>query len=128
MNEIVLDASVILAIFFQEPGPDLLPFDFQDRALLSTVNLAEAQTKLLQRGFPPDLAWKGTLALIAKTVQFSEDHARIAGDLILQTQSLGLSLGDRSCLALAIERNAPVYTTDSAWRDLNLGISIHVLR
>jgi ribonuclease VapC len=128
MNEIVLDASVILAILFQESGPELLPVDFQERATLSTVNLAEAQTKLLQRGFPPDLAWKGTLALAAETVQFSENHARIAGDLILQTHHLGLSLGDRCCLALAIERNAPVYTTDSAWRDLDLGIPIHVLR
>ena len=127
MNEIVLDASVILAIFFQEPGPDLLPFDFQDRALLSTVNLAEAQTKLLQRGFPPDLAWKGTLALIAKTVQFSEDHARIAGDLILQTHSLGLSLGDRICLATAALSGYVAVTADRTWAQVG-EIQVEVIR
>jgi PIN domain nuclease of toxin-antitoxin system len=128
MNEIVLDASVILAILFNEPGPDALPSDFLERAILSTVNLAEAQTKLLQRGFKPELAWEGTLALAVNTIEFSAAQARIAGDLILQTQPRGLSLGDRSCLALAIERQAPVYTTDQAWHTLDLGIPIHVIR
>jgi PIN domain nuclease of toxin-antitoxin system len=41
---------------------------------------------------------------------------------------LGLSLGDRACLALALELNAPVYTADRAWKNLNLGIRIHVIR
>ena len=45
-----------------------------------------------------------------------------------KTRPLGLSLGDRACLALAIQRKAVVYTTDAAWKNLNLGIEIKVIR
>ena len=44
------------------------------------------------------------------------------------TRPYGLSLGDRACLALAIQRKAAVYTTDAAWKNLNLGIEINVIR
>jgi PIN domain nuclease of toxin-antitoxin system len=59
---------------------------------------------------------------------FTAHQARIAGTLIQRIRSLGLSLGDRACLALAIELDAPVYTTDRLWKKLKLGIPIHVLR
>jgi PIN domain nuclease of toxin-antitoxin system len=59
---------------------------------------------------------------------FTRDHARIAGDLIATTEKYGLSLGDRSCLALAIALMAPVYTTEQLWRNLKIGIPIHVIR
>jgi PIN domain nuclease of toxin-antitoxin system len=44
------------------------------------------------------------------------------------TRPYGLSLGDRACLALAIRRKATVYTTDAAWKNLNLGIEVEVIR
>jgi PIN domain nuclease of toxin-antitoxin system len=37
-------------------------------------------------------------------------------------------LGDRACLALAIQRQATALTTDRAWKNLNLGIEIEVIR
>ena len=46
----------------------------------------------------------------------------------LQTRALGLSLGDRACLALAVALNAPVYTADRTWKKLKLGTRIHVIR
>jgi PIN domain nuclease of toxin-antitoxin system len=55
-------------------------------------------------------------------------HARIAAELILVTKPYGLSLGDRACLALAIDRNATVYTTDKVWKNLSLGIEIELIR
>jgi PIN domain nuclease of toxin-antitoxin system len=48
--------------------------------------------------------------------------------LIATTAKYGLSLGDRSCLALAIALKAPVYTTEQSWRNLKLGVPIHVIR
>jgi PIN domain nuclease of toxin-antitoxin system len=59
---------------------------------------------------------------------FTSEQARIAGDLITKTEKHGLSLGDRSCLALAITLKAPVYTTEQAWRNLKVGVPIHVIR
>jgi ribonuclease VapC len=44
------------------------------------------------------------------------------------TKRYGLSLGDRACLALAIERKAKVYTTDRNWKNLDLGIAVEVIR
>jgi ribonuclease VapC len=41
---------------------------------------------------------------------------------------LGLSLGDRACLALALALGAPVYTSDKSWKKLNLGLRIQVIR
>jgi ribonuclease VapC len=39
-----------------------------------------------------------------------------------------LSLGDRACLALGMVLKAPVYTADRSWKNLKLGIKIHVIR
>jgi PIN domain nuclease of toxin-antitoxin system len=44
------------------------------------------------------------------------------------TRLYGLSLGDRACLALAIQRRATVYTTDRVWKNLALDIEIQVIR
>ncbi len=45
-----------------------------------------------------------------------------------QTKFLGLSLGDRACLALAMEEQAIAVTADKAWAQLALGVSIQVIR
>ena len=128
MNEVVLDASAILAIIFQERGAEKLTDDLMDDAVASTVNLAEVQSKLIKKGFDPDEAWEDALSLVTAAEPFSREQARIAGDLILETEEYGLSLGDRSCLALAIELKAPVYTTEQIWKNLKVGIPIHVIR
>jgi PIN domain nuclease of toxin-antitoxin system len=41
---------------------------------------------------------------------------------------MGLSFGDRACLALGIYLNQPVITTDRLWGSLNVGIEIRVVR
>ena len=37
-----------------------------------------------------------------------------------QTRALGLSLGDRACLALGLALKAPVYTADKSWKKLKV--------
>lgn len=95
---------------------------------MSTVNVAEAYGKLVGRGIGPEDAWEAVLAPIPEVLDFDKEQAKIAGRLQLQTRSLGLSLGDRACLALGITLNAPVYTADRAWKNLKLKIAIHVIR
>jgi len=128
MNEVVLDASAILAIIFQESGRENLTDEIMDSAVASTVNLSEVQCKLLKKGFDPDEAWEDIHSLVPAAISFSSEHAKIAGDLMLKTEKYGLSLGDRSCLALAIALKAPVYTTEQMWRNLKVGVPIHVIR
>lgn len=128
MSKAALDASAILAYLFNERGAERLTPEVLADALVSTVNLAEVQTKLLKMGRSAEDAWIDAHSLGTLAVPYTSEHARIAGDLITQTKKYGLSLGDRSCLALAIALNAPVYTTEQIWRDLKVGIPIHVIR
>jgi PIN domain nuclease of toxin-antitoxin system len=128
MNEVVLDASAILAYLQEERGAENLTKEILDHAVVSTVNLAEVQSKLVKKGHDPDEAWEEIISLINAEEPFTSDQARIAGDLITITEKYGLSLGDRSCLALAIALKAPVYTTEQAWRELKVGVPIHVIR
>jgi ribonuclease VapC len=128
MNKIVLDASALLAVLNQEPGADKLTPQLLSAASSSTVNLAEVQSKLVKRGLDPDEAWEAAMSPIREAVAFTAEHARIAGSLITQTQALGLSLGDRACLALGLALKAPVYTADRSWKGLKLGVRIHIIR
>ena len=128
MNEVVLDASAILAILFQEQGGEKLTAEILRDSVISTVNLAEVQSKLIKKGYVPEEAWEDALSIVNSAEPYTSEQARIAGDLITTTERFGLSLGDRSCLALAIALKAPVYTTEQTWRNLKLGIPIHVIR
>jgi PIN domain nuclease of toxin-antitoxin system len=128
MNEVVMDASALLAIIFQERGAEKLTDAVMDDAVASTVNLAEVQGKLIKKGLNSDEAWETALSLVTAAEPYTSDQARIAGDLITKTEKYGLSLGDRSCLALAISLKAPVYTTEQIWKNLKVGIPIHVIR
>lgn len=128
MNSVVLDASALLAVLNSEGGAEKLTPELLSVATCSTVNLAEVQGKLLERGLSPRDAWEATLSPIREATAFTAEHARTAGNLITQTRPLGLSLGDRACLALGLALKAPVYTADKSWRNLKLGIRIHVIR
>jgi PIN domain nuclease of toxin-antitoxin system len=128
MSKVVLDASAILAVLNDEPGAGQLTDDLLAEAVASTVNLAEVQKKLVECGVDPEGAWKRILVVVSAAVPFTAEQARIAGDLVLQTEPAGLSLGDRACLALGTVMKAPVYTTDRVWKKLNLGIAVHIVR
>ena len=128
MSRIVLDASALLTVLYKEPGAERLTPQLLAAATSSTVNLAEVQGKLVKRGMDPEDAWEATLSPIRESAPFTPEQAKTAGSLITQTSALGLSLGDRACLALAIALKAPVYTADRLWKNLKLGIRIHVVR
>jgi len=123
----VFDSSAVLAVLLKEPGGASVS-SILEGGFLSTVNLAEIHTRLLMHGFPSSVAWDEILTLQLVTSHFSDEQAKLAAELIGMTKPYGLSLGDRACLALAIQRRAIVYTTDKAWKNLALGIDIHVIR
>ncbi len=128
MNKVVLDASAILAIIKGEPGTDELSPQMLAGSSASTVNLAEVQTKLVNAGWSPAQAWEDATSPVREIISFDSKQARIAGDLALDTKHLGLSLGDRACLALGLALKAPVYTTERIWKQLKLDVNVHVIR
>ena len=128
MNRIVLDASALLAILNQEPGAEKLTPELLSAATTSTVNLAEVHSKLVSRGLDPKDAWEAALSPISEVMPFTAEHARVSGDLVTKTRPLGLSLGDRACLALGLALKAAVYTADRSWNKVKIGVRIHVIR
>ena len=128
MNSIVLDASALLAVLNQEPGAEKLTPELLSTAVSGTVNLAEVHSKLVSRGLHPDDAWEAAVSPIREAVAFTAEHARLAGNLVARTRPLGLSLGDRACLALGLALKAPVYTADRSWKSVKVGVRIHVIR
>jgi len=123
----VLDSSAVLAVIFNEPGGENVIDVLQD-GLISTVNLAEIHTRLLLDGRPAGHSWSSVLNMGLVACFFSDEQARIAAELIGITKPFGLSLGDRACLALAIDRKATVFTTDRIWKKLSPGIPVEVIR
>src|SRR6185437_6135634 len=128
MSSAVLDASAILALLNSEPGADKLTPELRAHATCSTVNIAEVQARLVRQGIDPEEAWESSTSVVSDAVPFSLDQAKVAGTLVSQTRPLGLSLGDRACLALALTLGSPVYTADRAWKQLKVGLRVHVIR
>ena len=123
----VLDSSAMLAVIYQEPGADRVVPRMRG-ALFSTVNLVEVQSKLILKGAKPDFAWRGIAGFQCDICPLDAEQARVASGMAWMAKPLGLSLGDRVCLALAIQRKATVYTADRAWSGLTLGIKIELIR
>jgi ribonuclease VapC len=124
----VFDSSAVLALVFEEPGADRVAALLADGpACISAVNLAEVISKLFDRGLPAAdvLAIQSDLPFSVEV--FDADQAQLAGQLRNSTRTLGLSVGDRSCLALAQALQAEVVTADRPWKSLK-GFKITLIR
>jgi PIN domain nuclease of toxin-antitoxin system len=127
MASAVVDSSAILVWLQNERGADRLAECFPG-ALVSAVNLAEVQTKLVATGDDTLAAWRKIQFLGLESVPFDDDQAQEAGNLAKLTKKFGLSLGDRACLVLAARRNLKAMTADRPWKNLPLSIEIEVIR
>ena len=129
----VLDASALLAYLQGEPGAEVVAEALVQAAAISAVNWAEVLSKLAERGQDPDtvathLTEQGLLDKAILVYPVDEILARTIAKLYLPTRPLGLSLGDRACLALAMNLGLPALTTERAWDNLNLGVNVRRIR
>ena len=127
----VLDASALLALLGDEPGADVVAEAIREPSALSIVNVAEVLSKLAERGADPGEA----LARLEEVAEALEIHpldradAIAIADLRGPTRALGLSMGDRACLALALRLEMPALTADRGWSRLEgIGVEIMVIR
>jgi ribonuclease VapC len=127
VSNLVLDASAVLAVIFAEKGAHRV-IPRLPGALLSCVNLAEVTTRALENGKPLDDTISEIARLPLRLIDYDAGLAHITASLRPATKSLGLSLGDRACLALGLARQAPVLTGDRDWGKLQLGIEIILFR
>lgn len=117
MSDYILDSSAVLALLFNEAGADRVQAVLPD-AMISAVNFSEVIAKLGEKGLPSETARQAVEALGIEVVAHDVEQAFWAGALRMTTRALGLSLGDRACLALAKVREMPVLTADAAWQGL----------
>ena len=127
MNNVVVDASAILAVIFAEKGADVV-IPRLSGALLSCVNLAEVTTRVIDSGRSLEDTLYDIARLPLRIVDFDAGQAHITASLRPATKPLGLSLGDRACLALGLSRQAAILTGDRDWRKLKIGAEIIVFR
>lgn len=126
---IIIDASAILAAILGESGGDTV-FDMLDEASVSTVNVAEVYTYAAINALPTDAIDAFFADTGIEIMPFDLQQAVTAGQLASVTRKAGLSLGDRSCLALAKIHGALVLTADRPWERVaqEIGVEITLLR
>lgn len=127
MSSCVLDASALLALMNGEAGSDIVSSQLPNAAMLS-VNFGEVVAKLTSIEWTESEIRQALGALAIDVLPFDQELAYRAGLLRAQTKSIGLSFGDRACLALGERLGVPVLTSDRAWASLNLNLVITVIR
>jgi ribonuclease VapC len=129
----ILDASALLAYLQDESGSELVATALTEGCLMSAINWAETLSKLVERGQSPEvvtelLTNQGLLNNALVIVPFDAAIAQETARLRPITRRIGLSLGDRACLALGIQLQLPVLTSDQVWGDSNVGVVVKLIR
>jgi PIN domain nuclease of toxin-antitoxin system len=123
----VLDASALLAFLFREPGHEMVAEEIAG-ACISAVNLSEALGRFARDGHDPEPLWRRLSEGTLEVVPFSPAQALLCARLLPRARALGLSLGDRACLALAMERGLSAMTADAIWATLDAGVEVVLIR
>ncbi|WP_181814873.1 type II toxin-antitoxin system VapC family toxin [Sphingomonas aracearum] len=126
-SKVVLDASALLCLLNDEAGADKV-IGVLTRSVLGTTNLAEVVSKLRERGLSLEEVREALGGLHLDVRPLSPSQAMTIGDLRSATKPLGLSMGDRACLALALDLGAELFTTDADLASADVGVIITDIR
>lgn len=99
-----------------------------DRAIVSSVNFSEVVTVLARKGLGQEQVIRSLKETFLHIEDFDTEQAIIAANLDDITKKYGLSFGDRACLALAKHKQLSVLTADRVWKELNLELTIQLIR
>ena len=126
---VVLDASAVIALLFKEPGAEAVRAHLRT-GVIGAANLAEVLAKLSDHGLPAPEAARAVAILGLEVASMTEAQAQRSAELRPATRPAGLSLGDRACLALAAELDAPALTADRGWDAVAgpAGVRVQVIR
>ncbi len=119
MTSAVLDASAVLALVRDEPGANKVAPHI-GRAAISAVNLQEVIKELLLSGLDEPLIHELLDELRLDVRAHDVGAAYAAAALHEQTRQYGRGLGDRSCLALALQLGVPALTADREWKKVKV--------
>jgi ribonuclease VapC len=123
----VLDASAVLCLLQEEKGAERVA-EALPAAVIGAVNYSEVVGKLVESGLVEAVADGLVDTLQLNVIPFDRIQARLAGALRAPTRRLGLSLGDRACLALAATAGATALTCERAWTRFEAPCRVEALR
>ena len=124
-ENIVFDSSALLVFLFQEKGYQELE-KYIDLMCISTVNFSEV-ISIFERN---SLSTKNIHPEYFNLKNFTTEDSIYAGSIYNTCQPLGLSLGDKACLALGKRLDTTIVTADKTWTKLSkkLKLDIQVIR
>lgn len=122
-----IDASALLALLFAEPGAEIVADAIAAGAATSAVNLSEVATVLIRHKRDPEDILRPVHVQLAVEA-FTYEDAIAAAALQSKTFRKGLSLGDRSCLALAQRLAVPALTAERVWAELEIDVDVQLIR
>ena len=125
----VFDSSALLAVVFSEPGDEeVLHHLGASGGCVSAVNWSETGSKMFERGMKAREIRRELAYFAIEVVPLDARQALRAAELRVSTRSLGLSHGDRCCLALSEQSpDAMIITADKAWKNLP-GYDVRLIR
>lgn len=125
MTSIVLDASALITMLKHEPGGDIVAKAIGD-SKITAVNYAEVISHFCNAGMPVAEVDAMLNPLPLVIVAADAKLARLAGHLRTITSSVGLSLGDRFCLAFAKLESLPAWTSDRKWQTIADAVQVEI--
>ena len=125
---VLLDASALLALLYDEPGATEVRAQVDDAVVLA-LNLEEVLCVLLRDGMPIDIARHTIDTLGLSIAPYVEAMAWRSAELRPRLPA-GLGIADRACLAAAAALDTPVLTADALWQTAAavFGVEVHLLR
>ena len=127
MSNAVLDASALLAFLRREPGGGRVGEVLAD-SVISAVCLAEVLSTALDHGASLEPACAAVARLPIEVLSFDRHDAYIVASLRPLTRPMGLSLADRTSIALAQKLGLPVLTAERSWRGVLTSTEIELIR
>lgn len=115
----IYDASAVLALLLGETGYDQIEHMLSlAPGIICTVNYCEVLAKSQEIGIRTAECDELLAKLPFTIVDSNREMARFAAALRPATKHLGLSLGDRFCIACSFCYRGTAVTADQCWRDL----------
>jgi PIN domain nuclease of toxin-antitoxin system len=133
VSSFILDASALLAYLNDEVGAIVVENALIEGTYISIVNWAEVLSKVADIGENPEalalqLENEGLLGNNLQILPLTEEDALVIAQSRPLTKTVGLSFGDRACLALGKRLGLPVLTADRSWASLTLGVLVNLIR
>jgi ribonuclease VapC len=128
MNKVILDSSALLALIKNEEGSSIVE-GLLGSVVMSSVNVSEVAAILLDSEMSVEQSSEAIEPFVDYIIDFDFEYSVLCADLKKPTKHLGLSLGDRACIALGIKLKLPIYTADKIWSELNLeNLNVKLIR